>query len=360
MKLNYKAILSSLASVLLLTGLAIQPVLAESDNSNGHGGGLLNNGVGASSATGLSAITGLPIITGKPAITGKSAAADKSTTASKPAAQANPRSQADTQPQTSTTSSLEDSLLQLQNARNDASLSQQDRVFSEITARENIISEVLNLSLKEVTSTRAELNSLPAFATTTKVFAFQNQYLNNLNYFYNFFYTESLKLNLIETSYDQYSETTNTSLKNLAAEIANFRESRYDNSMNDILNFYLVYYSQSMISAANTQLNAISQNISQLEAGNFISQGEFDQQINEINTLLQSAADLTAAAKEMILYPQTESASTSTTTLNVSSATSTPITATPSQLVTQSLSDVKQAYGIFLDIGMQLRNILIR
>ncbi len=308
-------IISSIASAfafLSLISFAVQPVAAKSDGSRGRGIGSIDHSGSSLSSN----IISVP--------------------------------------------SLENSLTQLNNAKTDSSLSTSDKTYSEVTARENIVSVVLNLSLNEVSSTQAEMNSLPSFATSTREYALQQEYLNQLNDFNNYFYGEWQKLNDIETSYDQYSPSTNKTLKKLAAEIADYREHYYDQRIGSMLNFYLVYYSESMIFTANSQLNAVSTNINQLEAGNYITQGEFDQQLNEINTLLQSAADLTAAAKEMILYPESLSA-TSTSSAGLSptgSVSGTPATATPSDLITQSLSDIKQAYGLFLGIGAQLKNIL--
>lgn len=252
-------------------------------------------------------------------------------------------------------SPIEDSLNQLISAKEDATLSTSARTYAEVTARENILEGVLGLSINEVSSTQSKLNSLPNFAKGSKELAMQNKYLGQLATFSSFYKKEYKLLINIENNSDPYSESTNSALKNLAQDIEKYRENYYDQPMSDMMNFYLVYYSQSVISAASSQLARISQNINQLEAANLVSQGQFDQQLKEVNSLLGSAADLTAAAKDMILDPQAASALSS-----AASGTSAgpQASSTPSALLTQSLSDVKQAFNIFLYIGNQLKSEL--
>ncbi|MDE2096073.1 MAG: hypothetical protein KGL39_02400 [Patescibacteria group bacterium] len=252
-------------------------------------------------------------------------------------------------------SPIEDSLNQLISAKEDATLSPADRTYAEVTARENILEGVLSLSLNEVSSTQSKINSLPNFAKGSKELALQNKYFGQLAAFSAFYKKESKILNGIENNSNPYSEATNSSLKSMAQEVEKYRENYYDQPMSDMMNFYLVYYSQSVISAASSQLARISQNINQLEAANLVSQGQFDQQLKEVNSLLGSAADLTAAAKDMILDPQAASALSS-----AASGTSAgpQASSTPSALLTQSLSDVKQAFNIFLYIGNQLKSEL--
>ena len=241
-------------------------------------------------------------------------------------------------------SPIEDSLNQLISAKEDVTLSPSARTYAEVTARESILEGVLGLSISEVSSTQSKLNSLPNFAKGSKELALQNKYLGQLATFSAFYKKEYKLLINIEDNSDPYSESTNSALKNLAQDIEKYRENYYDQPISDMMNFYLVYYSQSIISTASAQLAKVAQNINQLEVANLISQGQFDQQLKEVNSLLSSASDLTAAAKGMILNPQAASA------LNTSS--------TPAALLTQSLSDVKQVYNIFLDIGNQLKSEL--
>ncbi len=252
-------------------------------------------------------------------------------------------------------SPIEDSLNQLISAKEDATLSLSARTYAEVTARENILEGVLSLSINEVSSTQSKLNSLPNFAKGSKELTMQNKYLGQLTTFSSFYKKEYKLLINIENNSDPYSESTNSALKNLAQDIEKYRENYYDQPISDMMNFYLVYYSQSVISTASAQLAKVSQNIGQLEAANLISQGQFDQQLKEVNSLLSSAADLTAAAKGMILNPQVASALSS-----AANGTSTVLQAssTPSALLTQSLSDVKQVYNIFIDIGNQLKSEL--
>lgn len=249
-------------------------------------------------------------------------------------------------------SPIEESLNQLVSAKEDATLSPRARTYAEVAARENILTGVLNISIGEVTSTQAKINGLPTFTKGSKELALQKKYLGQLADFSAFYKKENLALTNIENNYDPYAESTNSALKTLAQNIENYRENYYDQPMSDMMNFYLVYYSQTVISAASSQLDKVSQNITQLENSNLVNQGAFDQELKEISNLLQSAADLTLAAKNLMLNPAELSAAAS------SGAATTTQSASPSALLTQSLSDVKQAYNLFLNIGTQLKSIL--
>lgn len=251
---------------------------------------------------------------------------------------------ADTSTATSTGQSqavIEDGISQLLEAKGNPDLSPNERLGKEITAREKIISIALTLSLKESKTMRDNFQGLPAFATSSQAYAIESGYLANLVAYDAFYKAEQGKLWSAENNPYLNSSDLNDSLKALANEIKDYRETFSSPQIKAMTDFYLAFYTQNSISVARDRLSKISNEVKNLEDLSILQSNAFDNDLSQANALLNEASQFDQNAQYLILTPVDQ--------LNETSASS-----TPEDLIKSSLIDLSKTYGILLKVGQSL------
>ena len=257
-------------------------------------------------------------------------------------------------------SSIESKLGQLVDIRNNQSISTDTKTIEEITAQKGILNGVVSLSMNEISALQTKLNALPVFATGSEELSLQSNYLAELSSYNEYFTQESAVI---------ASSTTLSQLQTTAASIKTFRDSGYNSETYNMVTFTLLYYDAGIISTAKSRLSSVSSDVANLENEQLLSESSvLDNDVKLSSQLINKASSLYNQANQLILQSSLES-STSTTasstviassTLNLAAsatASSTPATAAPDPrtLIEKSVSDVKDAYQIFIEIANNIK-----
>jgi len=254
--------------------------------------------------------------------------------------------------ETNTTSKpVEDSVTELLNVRDDTSLTEEQKLVKELEIRKKILSEVLILSLEEVKKLEAKLDALPEFVDESSEKTLQGEFEVSLKGYSSYYTEQTDKLATLRTIDE---------VKKLAQEIRDYRETKYNPRVQEIVNFVLIFYNEDVLKTANTRLEKISADVNKLEKLGYLKVGAFSAELKRASNILKSAAELNNQAKSLVLTPPTEEVVTEkpVSAEEVVEIESEEIVPTPAQLTEESLNKIKSAYDIFLQIGKDLRKAL--
>ncbi len=244
---------------------------------------------------------------------------------------------------TTETKPVEDSVNELLTVRDDTSLSDAEKLVKELELRKKILSEVLSLSLDEVSKLTAKINSLPEFAEDSRERALQDEYKAALESYAAYYTEQSKKLGEL---------TTIDEVKSLAQEIKDYRDNTYNPQVQQIVNFVLIFYNENVLKLATTRLDKITADIEKLEKLGYIKPDTFVNELKQAAEILNSARALLEEAKSAVLAPPEEP------TLEAGATEDTPPPVEPNKLIESSLNKIKDTYDIFLQVSKSLREIL--
>ncbi len=245
---------------------------------------------------------------------------------------------------------VETSVNELLTVRDDTSLSDEDKLLKEFELRGKILSEVLTLSLDEVSKLTAKIDALPEFTEESPERKLRDEFKAALEGYATYYTDQSKKLALL---------TTIEQVKSLAQEIKDYRDNTYNPQIKEIVNFVLLFYNEDVLKVANTRLDKISADIKKLEKLGYIKTGAFANELKLAAQTLSDARALLEEAKNAVLNPpkpEEEIAPETGTAPTEEEETQPPVE--PNKLVESSLNKVKSAYDTFLQISKSLRKIL--
>jgi hypothetical protein len=245
---------------------------------------------------------------------------------------------------TEETKSVEASVNELLLIRDDANLSETEKLARELDLRKKILKEVLTLSLEEVNRLADKLDNLPQLTQNSREKALQNDYRASLTNHLNYYTTQLAELDKL---------TTLEEVKNLAQKVKEYRDNAYNPEVQKIVNFVLVFYNEEVLKLAKTRLEKITTDIKKLEKLGYIKEGAFSREIKLAGEKLSSAQTALDQAKTTILSPAPTSETAGESKTEEGQA-----VIEPGKLIEDSLNKVKSAYDLFLEISKNLRKTL--
>lgn len=243
------------------------------------------------------------------------------------------------------TKPVENSVNELLTVRDDTSLSDTEKLTKELELRKKILSEVLSLSLDEVTKLTAKVGSLPEFSKDSREKTLQEEFKTALEGYTAYYTKQSKKLSELLTIDE---------VKSLAQEIKDYRDNTYNPQVQQIVNFVLIFYNEDILKLATTRLDKITADIKKLEKLGYIKSGAFASELKLAAETLNASRALLEEAKGVVLAPPA-SEEPALETAEVAEE-QTPVE--PNKLIEDSLNKVKSAYDIFLQVSKSLRKIL--
>ena len=256
--------------------------------------------------------------------------------------------------------SINDKVDELNTIRDDNSISAPEKDVKEFQAQQDILNGVIDLSENEVSSAKDQLNKLPEFNKDSAEQKLQSEYLTNLDTYNAYFESEREKIETAASIDD---------LKNIASDIKTYRSNGYDDSLQNMVTFTLLYYSSDITTTAKTRLDKITSDIVKLQNAGLVKKSFDASSIDKAAGLISDATKLQEQAKALILEPvQVKDATdiTSTDTEAVTKTTdaattgtdTTIVPPTPRDLIENSINDIKNAYNVFLQISKDVRSAL--
>lgn len=214
-----------------------------------------------------------------------------------------------------------------------------------LDAYTEILEKVIHCSIAEIESFEAKLDVLDNLSEEDSEYrsAF-TLILEN----YKTFYEESAE--------ELKDAATVEEVKELAAKVLAWRKENYNPQAKNIANFIFVFRGKEAIEITDARLKKIS--LALLDAGLLFRKEnwrEFNALLNKAQTNISAAKKLNGQAYTMLME-QLNPIATSSTTSTTLAATITKATIT--DLLKESLFDIRAAYDIFGDIGKLVKKIL--
>ncbi len=244
-------------------------------------------------------------------------------------------------------SPVENSINELLTVRDDISLTEAEKLVKDLEARKKILSEVLSLSLDEISKLTAKINNLPVFTEGSPEKELREEYKANLET-YTAYYTEQSKKLAALTKIDE--------AKNLAQEIKDYRDKTYNPQVQKIVNFVLLFYNEDVLKVANARFEKISADIKKLGKLGYLKAGAFTNELKLAAENLSAARTFLEEAKNAVLAGQPESEKLTLKDAATRGQEQPPVE--PNKLVESSLNKVKNTYEIFLQVGKDIRKLL--
>ena len=200
-------------------------------------------------------------------------------------------------------------------------------------AKEDLVM-ALDLSLKKVESLKSRLNELN-FPEDSREQALKNEALSDLDTYAEYYLNAKENLDKKE-SLDE--------VKDLAKEIKEYRDITYTSGVEKIVGFILVFYNEEVLGVANDRFSKIGADIKKLDKLGVVSEGDFQEKLDEVSNLLKEAADLQGGAKKIILATSTDPGKSKEPSAK--------------DMIEKSLNNVKAVYGIFLELNQSVKKAL--
>ena len=200
-------------------------------------------------------------------------------------------------------------------------------------AKEDLVM-ALDLSLKKVESLKSRLNELN-FPEDSREQALKNEALSDLDTYAEYYLNAKENLDKKE-SLDE--------VKDLAKEIKEYRDITYTSGVEKIVGFILVFYNEEVLGVANDRFSKIGADIKKLDKLGVVSEGDFQEKLDEVSNLLKEAADLQGEAKKIILATSTDPGGSGEPSAK--------------DMIEKSLNNVKAVYGIFLELNQSVKKAL--
>jgi len=192
---------------------------------------------------------------------------------------------------------LDKSVDVLLDAKDDENLSEADQLAKETEARIKVVTEALNLSLTETDDLQNRLVKIQIendeIADELKV-----QYLAYLKDAALYFKEVQTKLEKVDSP---------ASVKALAAELKDYRENLYDQNIQNIINFLLVFQIDDLIATTQSRWDKITSDLQKLEKNGSIKSYQFSSLMASAKKYIKEASSLNQEAKKItIVLPEKE------------------------------------------------------
>ncbi|MBI2592948.1 MAG: hypothetical protein HYW37_02250 [Candidatus Colwellbacteria bacterium] len=246
--------------------------------------------------------------------------------------------------------SIDKSVSDLGNVKDDTELSPEEKLVKELDARINILNDVISLSLKEIASQADKLEKLPRFADFSREKEMRGGFLADLDGYRVYFEDQSQKLSGLIGSNEDNPENLNGELKGLAKEIKDYRDNVYNSGIAKVIEFTLLYYNEGVLGTAKTRLAKISADIGKLEGLGLIEKGSVRSRLDKASGLIATAQDLHSQAKKLVLTSPPGIDPEKPKVIKPKNA--------PRELIEKSLANIKSSYDIFIRVSKDTRRIL--
>jgi hypothetical protein len=237
------------------------------------------------------------------------------------------------------TNPIDKSVEDLLAIRDDDALSDAEKLANELETRRVILNDILNLSTDEVANLKGKLTKLPDFDKGSLEYDLTSGYLNDLDAYGAYFDAEKQKT-ADAASLDD--------VRTLAAEIKAYRASEYSTKIQQIFTFTLLYYNEGVIKIAENRLEKVTSDVGKLERLGLIKPSSMHSQLDSAASLISEASKLQDKARSEILTGEATDVESDDVAVPPS----------PRELLEKSLNEVKDAYGVFLQIGKDIRKTL--
>lgn len=269
-----------------------------------------------------------------------------------------------------------DELIQL---KDDSNIPDKEKEAQEIQIRKKAMDQIIDLSLSEIKNLENKLNSLKLTTDEQKeeMAIFLNILDKNINY------SEELKTNV-----DKDGLTSNE-IKKMAQEYKDWRAENYDIYIKKITAFILIFQEKDVLKIANTRLDKIVSDLTNLEKSNLIAKEDTWNLINlsikslgnaqiynnkaeriisgyvqDLITAASSTQEISSSTPDILSATSSENLINTATSTQIIDATSTTSTTMASSskaqieieneshnLIEQSLKEIKNAYNDFIAIS---------
>jgi len=241
------------------------------------------------------------------------------------------------------TTQIDQSREQLLDVKDDTVLSPEDKLQKEIAARVNIVTDALSLSLQEISNLEYSMSKLPQFAANSREDALSRGFMADLKTFRDYYTAKEAEISKATFTLDD--------IKNFAKTIIDYRDTVYNPKVAGVVDFTLLFYNEDALAIAKTRLVKISADIKKLEKLGIIKTDYFKTGIDKISDLLKDSGALNLKARTIILADDSDA---KTEIINPAE----PLQPTPTELLINSLGNIKSAYEIFVQIGKDTKKIL--
>lgn len=276
------------------------------------------------------------------------------------------------------TSSVEDATAKIEashnallNIEDSATISGAEKSEKGVEARKEIISDAISLALAEIDAMENGLDKLPEFTKESPEGKLQSKFMAQLGAYSSYYNDKAEKLSKV---------TTTEEAKAFAREIIDYRTHTYNPSIEKMADFQLIFYTEDTINIANSRLTKMLSDIKKLEKLGLFKPGLVNTKVDQASELLGVARSKYERSKELVLEKEAvlePVSETEPTEINQPETAIEPIVAedetleitditleaevtppTAKELIEASLTDVKLAYDIFIQISRDIRKSL--
>jgi len=246
---------------------------------------------------------------------------------------------------------LDQSVNQLLDIKENKDINENEQLVKEIEMRKEIIQKALNLSFAEIENIRNKFEKLVIAKDQVDANRFKNIFLTYLLEAEDYLIKTKRKLEPLNQLDD---------IKNIAAELKEYREDIYNKQIQNGANFLFNLQLDGLIVDAQNRWQKLQNNLKRLERAKFIRENQFASLINRAHKHINDAAGLNQTSRRLIIdFLQNRESVELKETSSVDTL-SPEITTDlqPRELMENALSNLKSGYEIFIRISSEVKKIL--
>lgn len=251
---------------------------------------------------------------------------------------------------------LDQSVDQLSGIKDDEKISEAERLARETEARKQVIQKAIDLSFTEIADLKAKLEKLAVAEDQKDIDRLKTAFLAYLEEAQNYLSEAEARLAELKEPDD---------VKNLAAELKEYRETIYDARIQNIIDFLLNLQVNELITATEDRWQKIQNDLKRLERAKLIREGQFAALMNRAQKYINDAMSLNQRARQTIIVLQQNQLTQSTAEQEPITTESTdrilespkPVIQ-PRELIETSLANLKSSYEIFIKISREVKKTL--
>ncbi len=242
--------------------------------------------------------------------------------------------------------SLDSSLNELIQAKDESSFENKLSEEEEIVYRKKVIMNAIDLSFKEIANLKEKLKALPLEEKSDPfvIRARMSEFLVSA-----------------ETYYKEAEKTLDGSklsienVKDLAKSIKEYRDGSYDPEVSKMLDFIIVFQTERLIRNASDRWEKIDSDIKKLDKANLIDASEFSKMMADAMTSISNAKNSAAKAKSLIIESEKPK---EVMLLRAEVLEKTELSLTSRELCESSLTNLKSSYDSFVKISSGVKKSL--
>lgn len=237
-------------------------------------------------------------------------------------------------------SKIESSHGALLNIKDSAAITDAEKDEKSIVARKNIIRDAISLALIEIENVNLSLSKLPQFEAGSIEAKLKLQYMEELALYSAYYKEKTANLEKILTIEEA---------KALAKEIADYRSSAYNPSIEKMGEFSLIFYTAETINTATIRLSKMIADLLKLDKLNIYKITSIQPQLDKAAALIKNSSETYMQARGLVLAEPAPI---------LEEAEADEPQPTAKELIEKSLTDIKLTYDIFIQISQTVRKSL--